>query len=95
MDTLSADSQSDIDTVVDDQGDTIALGDLVQFGSCGDLNTGVTRLVSVLDDGDAYRRGRLAYVKYWKSGRAPHPLGWLHPQPGRYLDPGEAPESSQ
>lgn len=55
MNTFSTHSQRNINTVVDDQRDTMALGDLVQLRRGGDENTGVTLLVTILDNGNTYK----------------------------------------
>lgn len=52
VNTLSAHGQGNIHAVVYDQGDTIALGHLFDFSRSRNQNTGVTLLVTILDNRD-------------------------------------------
>jgi hypothetical protein len=55
MNSFGTNSQGNINTVVDDQWHSMAASHFVQFSSSRNENTGVAGLVTVLDDGDAYR----------------------------------------
>jgi hypothetical protein len=54
MDTLTSNSKGHIHPIINQEWDTIALGDLMQLFGCGDQISGIALFVPVLHDRDTW-----------------------------------------
>ena len=86
MDTLYTSRNGDINTIIDQQRNTIFLGNLVQFFSRFHLNGGITFLISILDNCDPYINWLVGRILWNITGGETNLLSELLLQPSIGLD---------